>query len=227
MIFPSGQKSLFVSTYQNTSIPTDVGSTALQSCTHPVCTVHPRVRGEHFVQGGPAIACAGSSPHARGTREGEMDDSVFQSTRPRGARRCGTTLSVIVMVFQSTRPRGARPHNFRSEVGSHLFQSTRPRGARPAETASLVFRTTFQSTRPRGARRRTRLRSPTVATFQSTRPRGARRGRNAARQYERRVSIHAPARGATYRRLCAATFYDGFNPRARAGRDLTYIRGAL
>ena len=77
----------------------------------------------------------------------------------------------------------------------------------------------FQSTRPRGARRPAPITLVWFRKFQSTRPRGARlpHGLNSLRYY--RVSIHAPAWGAT------GGFPDWrdqsrrFNPRARVGRD--------
>jgi len=57
--------------------------------------------------------------------------------------------------------------------------------------------------------------------FQSTRPRGAR----PKKPYEcqnQKVSIHAPARGATYQ-LKHLYEENRFNPRARAGRDLLLV----
>ena len=58
------------------------------------------------------------------------------------------------------------------------------------------------------------------AVFQSTRPRGARLLRIAVPSIPQSVSIHAPARGATYCLLLLLVFYLRFNPRAREGRDL-------
>ena len=55
--------------------------------------------------------------------------------------------------------------------------------------------------------------------FQSTRPRGARPADFDIDAPKLRVSIHAPARGATLSSYDIHTLYDGFNPRARAGRD--------
>ncbi len=87
--------------------------------------------------------------------------------------------------FQSTRPHGAR---------RNVFQSTRPHGAR--RTADDCA--SFQSTRPHGAR---------PANVQSTRPHAtvrfnprARMGRDMRHTHavrRTRVSIHAPAWGAT------------------------------
>ncbi len=94
--------------------------------------------------------------------------------------------------------RDRRPH--REGLRCHQFQSTRPRGARRASPPGRVSKTTlFQSTRPRGAR-------PTFAEFDDR---------------KRPVSIHAPARGATWWHGRDSCLLLGFNPRARAGRDWT------
>ncbi len=77
------------------------------------------------------------------------------------------------------------------------FQSTRPRGARPLYSSCCRGCSKFQSTRPRGARPSTDFISPPPRSFQSTRPRGARHYQRQARQHIFRVSIHAPAWGAT------------------------------
>ena len=56
------------------------------------------------------------------------------------------------IMFQSTRPRGARRYHSRYPAGFRKFQSTRPRGARPRASATRGGYPWFQSTRPRGAR---------------------------------------------------------------------------
>ncbi len=78
--------------------------------------------------------------------------------------------------------------------------------------------TKFQSTRPRGARLKTIRQALKRLEFQSTRPRGARR-RNLERLWSYRVSIHAPARGATTHGGISVLLGSSFNPRAREGRD--------
>ena len=114
----------------------------------------------------------------------------------------------------SNKPRGTRGFNPRARVG---------RDAK--EFAHLVY--TFK--------------------FQSTRPRGARLCRRAMYQPRQNVSIHAPAwgatsmlitpirppkfqstrpRGARLRAAAAQVPYDGFNPRARVGRDGRIMRVA-
>ena len=55
--------------------------------------------------------------------------------------------------------------------------------------------------------------------FRSTRPHGARRGAMRLTIADRRVSIHAPAWGATIDAMLWRSDIDGFDPRARMGRD--------
>ena len=77
----------------------------------------------------------------------------------------------------------------------------------------------FQSTRPHGARLRIDKAGEGRCRFQSTRPHGARLCNEMQQQCTRRVSIHAPARGATWLSCPRPGWFDCFNPRARTGRD--------
>ena len=149
-------------------------------------------------------------------------DIEFQSTRPRGARPAATAHTCARVRFQSTRPRGAR--HCTVPLGSRVpvFQSTRPHGARPAdhiqrrcgggvsihapaggathERIPAAALSLFQSTRPHGARP---LRASSARSRSSFNPR-ARTGRDErgnSNGFKRRVSIHAPARGATWVRI--------------------------
>ena len=86
-------------------------------------------------------------------------------------------------------------------MGKHTqFQSTRPRGARRAGRLISSRTIQFQSTRPRGARHSSMPFTLDQIMFQSTRPRGA-------RPTEDQVK---------------ALIESGFNPRARAGRDIVF-----
>ena len=123
-----------------------------------------------------------------------------------------------------------------------MFQSTRPHGARPTSGATAQPPRPFQSTRPHGARRDEGAAVAPGALFQSTRPHGARQARRTRGRSSRPVSIHAPARGATYEdpsKFLEAVMFQStrphgarlrcgipavnasacFNPRARTGRD--------
>ena len=77
----------------------------------------------------------------------------------------------------------------------------------------------FQSTRPRGARRLGHLVSALLVAVSIHAPA---RGATFAHGFVslcRIVSIHAPARGATRPDVSPVTEGSGFNPRAREGRD--------
>ena len=122
----------------------------------------------------------------------------FQSTRPRGARLSAGEYPAHGPTCFNPRAREGRdvspPH---SGAGVVLFQSTRPRGARRQWKVDEMESLVFQSTRPRGARRKFLMTSKVIVRFQSTRPRGARQTLGYQVIYISKVSIHAPARGAT------------------------------
>ena len=69
--------------------------------------------------------------------------SVFQSTRPHGARRITLSSSVANTLFQSTRPHGARPRRCELIARFLRFQSTRPHGARLPNPTTLCHDTYF------------------------------------------------------------------------------------
>ena len=152
------------------------------------------------------------------------------------------------LMFQPTRPRGARLS--RRVHDSHSRQGFNPRAREGRDECTKVLANAsieFQPTRPRGARQVREMLEADKAEFQPTRPRGARPHGVGARQRDREVSTHAPARGATTscdnkggrlvvsthapargatRMLDSAALYQTcFNPRAREGRDGT-SRGA-
>ena len=123
-------------------------------------------------------------------------------------------------MFQSTRPRGARHLQIYYKLGNHEFQSTRPRGARPALGGEIVKDyIKFQSTRPRGARRlhwSARHASERVSIHA---PAWGATVAAPCPQRQKNVSIHAPAWGATWAQVGSGLSISGFNPRARVGRD--------
>ena len=133
----------------------------------------------------------------RGNVVGVVAVRLFQSTRPRGARREGVQyLAGLVVVSIHAPTWGATGYKsnilFTKDVSIHaptwgatlfgytalpnsmLFQSTRPRGARLASSGYHTARFLFQSTRPRGARLAYCCCVSPPLSFQSTRPRGAR-----------------------------------------------------
>ena len=98
------------------------------------------------------------NPRAHGGRDStpsvtRYSLAMFQSTRPRGARRHTFIIPRYYVKFQSTRPRGAR-----LRLGSLPDRALRVSihaptgGARLPTVVVLLLKTVFQSTRPRGAR---------------------------------------------------------------------------
>ena len=78
--------------------------------------------------------------------------SMFQSTRPWGARLCTPPRDLTTSVFQSTRPWGARPLWCPSLAQSACF-NPRARGGRDEGVQhNYLNLARFQSTRPWGAR---------------------------------------------------------------------------
>jgi len=66
-----------------------------------------------------------------------------------------------------------------------------------------------------------------IETFQSTRPHGARHAQFQLLFGGLAVSIHAPARGATYAQALHRVMASCFNPRARTGRDVNATRARI
>ena len=167
----------------------------------------------HAPARGATWSCRPGSPHhasfnprARAGRDfndkqiqARLDE--FQSTRPRGARRSGrATIARTVASFQSTRPRGARPVRYSPANGRTMFQSTRPRGARPMRREAVAgYAFWFQSTRPRGARLSSLLEARRLHLVSIHAPARGATWRSGIRFATGKVSIHAPARGATQR----------------------------
>ena len=114
-------------------------------------------------------------------------------------------------------PKNFRPlrcFNPRSREGSD-----RPRSLTSAESAL------FQSTLPRGERQAATTIEVMAEMFQSTLPRGERPDRASQSTPKTRVSIHAPARGATWSIMDMSTTPRSFNPRSREGSDGLLTRG--
>ena len=138
----------------------------------------------------------------------------------RGATRVEASGKQYRCVFQSTRPRGARPYYVYSTLATDQVSIHAPaRGATRSSCGPRSARSSFNPRaregrdqrgsgeadersgfNPRAREGRDGVRateSPRTRTFQSTRPRGARREYLRIRGNRSRVSIHAPARGAT------------------------------
>ena len=190
------------------------------------------------------------NPRARagrddGRRSWRPATVTFQSTRPRGARRRRRRLGTCMTVFQSTRPRGARRdsslacrHDSDVSIHAPARGATARCGPRDARSRTC-FNPRARAGRDSGS---TVVSRDAVERF-NPRARAGRDDRCTVHDRRRyRVSIHAPARGATLVTCIAPLAKQSFqstrprgarhasrdadhervwrfNPRARAGRD--------
>ena len=99
---------------------------------------------------------------------------LFQSTHPCGVRPLNNNLPSKPIRFQSTHPGGVRLKRLVVEQGENWFQSTHPCGVRPHQLRPCAWRGSFNP------RTRVGCDCPILP-----------------RNYNRRVSIHAPVWGAT------------------------------
>ena len=152
---------------------------------------------------------------------GTVNSPAFQSTHPHGVRRVYDQSMSAMRAFQSTHPHGVRLQRVFFSLFGSVFQSTHPHGVRLYLFGSVLIpaiyfnpRTRmgcdiisqpgghnmkiFQSTHPHGVRPAAeRDMIPDGAIFQSTHPHGVRRRQRFTRIHLPRISIHAPAWGAT------------------------------
>ncbi len=141
-------------------------------------------------------------PHGERHRYDSKDAAVLQVSihaPARGATHTARLLAVAVLQFQSTPPHGERPPSSlkerrRREVSIHAPA----RGATPRPPAGGSIHRRFNP-RPRtGSDTKTDKKSDAAKEFQSTPPHGERHQMGQAMNCGHRVSIHAPARGATW-----------------------------
>ncbi len=145
--------------------------------------------------------------------------SLFQSTRPRGARLRIDKSLLCLLEFQSTRPRGARRRYREIHLWRKQFQSARPRGARRALFQTRLCDALISIHAPtRGA---TSNPSPKSSAFVNFNPRAhAGRDRRAAGRCPMRIYFNPRAHaGRDYKWLNRRWISSYFNPRAHAGRD--------
>ena len=159
--------------------------------------------------------------------------------------RGATTVPVVAVRmgrFQSTLPRGERPSPQYVRTMEEAFQSTLPRGERHGTTWRRNAMQSVSIHAPARGATKYGLSNVSIAEFQSTLPRGERRSLQAIRAFKNicfnprsragsdaprlslidqaeRVSIHAPARGATPPSFAETAIRNSFNPRSRAGSD--------
>ena len=168
-------------------------------------SIHAPARGATGIAIPKLIPVTSFNPRARAGRDG---NSLWIS-------------SLTVAMFQSTRPRGARRRWRRSSRGLTPVSIHAPaRGATCTRGLGPHTRAGFN---PRARAGRDDLASFLIAVADASFNPRARAGRDPTREADAQghpdVSIHAPARGATPSRGGFPRSSRCFNPRARAGRD--------
>ena len=145
----------------------------------------------------------------------------FQSTPPQGGRPRNPGCAALVTTSFNPRPRRGGDKRL---IGClrilWLFQSTPPQGGRRGRRRGRGTITRFQSTPPQGGRRQSGLVSTSATGFQSTPPQGGRPPLIESKFWPTKVSIHAPAGGATLQALAGRVLRQRFNPRPRRGGDI-------
>ena len=155
----------------------------------------------------------GATTHLRSCNVGASFNS-----RARKGRDGRSRVNFSEQQFQFTRPQGARHPAERIDLAPTMFQFTRPQGARPPRGGRFRAGRCFNSR----ARKGRDSRAPTALRRRgcfNSRARKGRDGKAPHRKAVRKVSIHAPARGATAAQTTTQTTQTCFNSRARKGRD--------
>ena len=125
-------------------------------------------------------------------------DSIFQSTLPQGERQTVRPSSAGVFNISIHAPaRGATKQITVCFLPDGDFNPRSRKGSDPGRALLLRRQQEFQSTLPQGERRAGDNINEQDLAFQSTLPQGERRGDKYRPSQAQRISIHAPARGAT------------------------------
>ena len=126
-----------------------------------------------------------------------IEEKWFQSTRPQGARQLTAEGSALAKGF-NPRARKGRDRITRPGKSADTSFNPRARKGRDDVTKYTAAPAWFQSTRPQGARPFWITLLVTLASFNPRARKGRDRRQLPRRRYSK-VSIHAPARGATWR----------------------------
>ena len=140
--------------------------------------------------------------HPRGVRLEILLSSCFLLTvsihaPTRGATQIKSNVNISMIMFQFTHPRGVRHRELKTTQIYASFNSRTHAGCDIPGEVQQRFDELFQFTHPRGVRLESAASSSSRARFQFTHPRGVRHVPHCIYYIPRRVSIHAPTRGAT------------------------------
>ena len=149
---------------------------------------------------------------------------LFQSTRPRGARRVFRQCAKRTCCVSIHAPAWGATDIEALETHRHKGFNPRARVGRDhSRLASVPPDYRFQSTRPRGARHLTVGTTRTTNCVSIHAPAWGATMAKGVLHFKEKVSIHAPAWGATRPGEWDRRQGCGFNPRARVGRDKNAI----
>ena len=145
---------------------------------------------------------------------------IFQSTLPRRER---PLLLILLKDGEHFNPRShegsdQEPHNIYFQPCISIHAPTK--GATVPIAYHFLFIYVFQSTLPRRERPISAIFEMSFDSFQSTLPREERHYRLCNRPYGSKISIHAPARGATAEAIRIRGSGQYFNPRSRERSDV-------
>ena len=165
-------------------------------------SIHAPAKGATSGDGAARRAGSDFNPRSREGSDKKKRSSArmrpqFQSTLPRGERPTARRYGLRLSAFQSTLPRGERLDAVINDLGYGLFQSTLPRGERHDHQYIQLKANRFQSTLPRGERPRPGCARVKNKDFNPRSREGSDGSRSCCSSSKAKISIHAPARGAT------------------------------
>ena len=150
---------------------------------------------------------------------------IFQSTHPRRVRRKNTIYAARNTLFQSTHPRRVRRcAEFIVYLPARISIHAPAKGATPESGDFFLTIDLFQSTHPRRVRRLICVLSLAPPIFQSTHPRRVRPFCRFLINIIGKISIHAPAKGATSAMLETMPFHVISIHAPAKGATLSHIR---
>ena len=158
----------------------------------------------------------GATPIKRITPKG----AAFQSTHPHGVRLNNYTLYRDTVAVSIHAPaRGATDIRQAVLEGVNSFNPRTRTGCDSSPVPSALRKSSFNPRTRTGCDPLLYTAGLTTAKFQSTHPHGVRRWSSSFPDSPQRVSIHAPARGATFTTNVIPVCEKSFNPRTRTGCD--------
>ncbi len=149
-----------------------------------------------------------------------LNTSLFQSTLPRRERHRGWRCWIFYRQFQSTLPR--RERLFNRVVGDQWesFQSTLPRRERHKRRADYAYlRKNFNPRSREGSDGAEIINGQRLIKISIHAPAKGATSVHANDSRDIHISIHAPAKGATRCRGSHSFLFRDFNPRSREGSD--------